>query len=64
MLTIRSPGNDKAQVAQLVLGKLQLVLVPSVSVRTLERSRTCPDGRADRRRVRGMLGQNVTQQVG
>ena len=63
-LTVRCSRNDKAQIAQLILGKLQLVLVPSIRMRSLERGRTRPDGRADRRRVRGMFRQNIAQQVG
>lgn len=64
MLTIRRSRNDKTQITQLILGKLQLVLMPSIRVRPLKRSRTRPDGRADRRRVRSVFRQDVAQQVG
>lgn len=63
-LTVRCSRNDKAQIAQLILGKLQLVLVPSIRMRSLERGGTRPDGRADRRWIRGMFRQDIAQQVG
>jgi hypothetical protein len=62
-LTIRRSRNNKAQIAQLVISELQLVLMPSIRMRPLKRCSACSDCRTDRSRFRSVFGQNIAQKV-